>query len=187
MIRFGMLIVFGAALLASGRAYTVGQADNVELQKSYDQISQAIADHDADKLMMFVAPNAEFIDVHSKRKTADRFKADVAEAFSVSRNNDIKFTLKNIQIGGDKATIYLESVYRVELLDRETKQWIPVIYTSTDEAVWEKNGGVWKLTRSQELRHQETVDPEYVAHIRQNLDHARSLLMPCNFSSNGCR
>jgi hypothetical protein len=137
--------------------------------------------------MSFIDPSAEFIDAHSKHTTAAQFKIDVEAVFAGTRNNNIVFTLEDVQIDGGKAAIYLEQIYHVEILHEKSEQWIPAIITDTAEESWEKKDGDWRMTRSKVLRHQQTVDPQWLAFLMKQSDRAFGLTMPCNFSFNGCR
>jgi erythromycin esterase len=144
-----------------------------ELKQTYGQISQALTDCDVNKLMVFVAPNAEFVDIQSARKTSEEYKADIVKLFSRSRNNTCAFTLQEVQADGNKATASMGEVCRLDV--RSNNRWVPIIITTTSEDIWEKTSGAWKMTRSHILRQQQTINPEYLAAMRTDANTARAV------------
>jgi hypothetical protein len=58
------------------------------------------------------------------------------------------------------------------------KEWVPQIFTLSDEDTWERKGDQWKLVRRVTYRADNRVDPEYQKAVDQLLiDAARA---PCS-------
>ena len=190
MLHFLLVFMIAAMSFAADPVLAGERSDMVKLQMLYDRFSQAVSDRDVNKMWSFMDPEVEFIDTNSKHKTLEKYKSDIDKTFKDTRNNNIVFDLKDIQVADQKASIYLDAIYRYEYYDKKAKDWVPVIITNTVDETWEKKSNVWKLVRSKQLRHQEAIDPQWIAEKQKRLDEAvrlhKLITTPCNSSLNGC-
>jgi hypothetical protein len=186
MLRFLMAFMIAAVAFAVKPVLAGERSDQVKLQMLYDQAAQAISDHDVKKLLSFMDPNIEFIGTNSKRTDLEKYKFNVNKAFKNTRNNNIVFDIKDMHIDSGKATVYLHVSYHFEYYEKTAKEWIPVITKNTVDETWEKKSNAWKLVRSKTLIHKEAVDPKWLAMKKKLMYDTGKLLLPCNFSFNGC-
>jgi hypothetical protein len=186
MQRFVLLFAFALIGLGSGMASAGGPPDAVEIEKSYDQIGQAMADHNIEKFMSFFDSNVD-IEVPQPgnsqpgKHTYTDHKGDIESLFKVSRKAVVTNTIKNVSVDGNKASVYLELKIRSEMLVSEN--WMPAIITRKFDDVWEKKNGTWKIVSSKLLTQNAEPDPKW----KEDMEKASTAATPCNFSYNGCR
>jgi ketosteroid isomerase-like protein len=161
------------------------------LEKLYDQMNQALANQDIDKYLSFLQSDSYvFVDSKGKQIPFAEYSASARKNEAKKRNENATTSIKDVQVVNGRMVAYVEDDDQLEI-DVEKDGWIPFIITQTSEDTWEAKNGEWTLVLTKTLRRQQAIDPQWLAaqqKIKQmQLDGARALIYPCNFSSNGCR
>ena len=161
------------------------------LEKLYDRMDQALANQDVDKyLSFFQSDSYVLVDSKGKRIPFEEYSAASRKNEAKKRNENPTTRIKDVQVANGRMVAYVEDDDQLEI-DVEKDGWIPFNIAQTSEDTWEAKDGEWRLVLTKVLRVQQTIDPKWLAaqqKIKQmQLDAARAVIYPCNFSSNGCR
>lgn len=194
MSRTVMVSVLTLAAMALSLACSA-QPPTIVAEKLYDQIDQSWANHDVKQLLAFYDPSFTSVDVKGKRSSfADLRKQQTALFGNPQfRNFNRKTTLKDVQLQAGRMVVYYGNETHYQYHDQKAG-WESLINTTSAEATWQKTGDQWKLVMIHALRENTSLDPQWAAARRQDLQNrleavqrASSVLTPCNMSYNGCR
>ena len=171
------------------------QTPTIVAQILYDQYDQSFSNHDVKQLLDFYDPSFTLVDVKGKRIGFAEYRKQETDTFNNAqlRNFKKKTTIKDVQLQRSQLVVYYEAEMHFEYQDQKSG-WESLIQTSSGETTWQRTGGRWKLVMGHVLRTNLGLDPQWAAMRRQQLenslkavDRASSVLVPCNYSYNGCR
>lgn len=188
MSRATMLLSVLAAMLMLSLACRA-QSPTVIAEELYDQWDQSYANHDLDQVLSFLDPSSyTLIDAKGKRLSFVQYRQSMLDLFTLSKFRSLNTSteVRDVQEQAGRLVVYYKNEFHYEYHDQR-QGWVPMIDTSTGLETWERKGSRWKVVMTRTLRDDLKVDPEWQAARLKELDAERSMLMPCNYSYNGCR
>ena len=153
-------------MLSTMLAFSVGcfaQAPRVIAQKLYDQLGQAHANQNLNRVLGFYDPSYVGIDAQGKRSGFAELRKETEQGFAVFRHLNPSIIAEDVQLEAGRMVVYWKSDWRYEFYDkRYCGCWEPHIYNATGEDTWERKDGEWKVVRTTAVRSHDQVDPKWV-------------------------
>jgi hypothetical protein len=175
MFRTTMMICVLATTLAVSVNSCYAQAPRVIAQKLYDQLDQALANHDLNRELGFYDSSYVETDVQGKHMAFAEWRRQEEQYFPLFRNINPSTTVEDVQLEAGRMVVYVKSEWHFEYHDQRYG-WVPKIFNGTAEDTWERKGGQWKLVQTHNLRAKMQVDPKWLELQKQSLDDARAII-----------
>lgn len=194
-VPISVFAIAAMALSLACRSELQAQSPTIVAEKLYDQYDQSWANHDLKQVLDYYDPSFTMVDAKGKRLGYADLRKQQTDTFynKQIRNFERKTTIKDVQLQAGRLVVYYAVEMRFQYQDQKSG-WETLLDTSTGEATWQKTGDRWRLLTGHVLRASLGLDPQWAAARRQQLENnlkavqrASSVLVPCNYSANGCR
>jgi ketosteroid isomerase-like protein len=139
------------------------QAPKVIAQKLYDQLDQANANQDLNRVLGFYDSSYVGTDAQGKRRQAfAEFRRQLEQNLPLFRRMNPSTTAEDVQLEAGRMVVNYKSEWHFEFL-LKPNCWVPEISNGSGSDTWEKKGGQWKLVRETVFRADTQIDPNWAA------------------------
>lgn len=161
MSRVKMMCML-ATMLALGIG-CLAQAPRTIAQKLYDQLDQANANQDLDRLLGFYDSSYVGTDAQGKRRQAfAEFRRQLEQNRPLFRRINPSTTVQDVQFEAGRMVVNYKSEWHFEFL-LKPNCWVPEISNGSGSDTWDRKGGQWKLVRETVFRGNTQIDPNWAA------------------------